>query len=155
MAIVGLESIRSLVQAVVVALADKNTPYSRQWRASSVVGSYAPLRVRVRLLLHALRPVLKELLQRFVLLLLLPIGIYLLSFVLHLWALPSYSSGKAHLFHDPQFNCRFLAPSQADVNINMSTFSLRDPRCGWQGCANCAKLPSLGIFGAIWRLNTR
>ena len=79
MAIVGIESIRSLLHTTARALSDQHSAHSRQWRASVILGSQTPFALRIRLLAYALRPATKEFVARFVLLLFVPLAIYLLS----------------------------------------------------------------------------
>ena len=56
MAIVGIESVWSLVEAAHTALHESSSPYSRQWRTSVWLGSRTSFWLRVRLLFRALRP---------------------------------------------------------------------------------------------------
>ena len=76
---------------------------------------------------------LRELILRLVLLLLLPLAIYVASFVGHMLLLTHYGTGCA--FHKLPFNCRLLPPaafSARNVSIDVD-----DVRCKWAGCSAC------------------
>lgn len=88
---------------------------------------------------------------RFVLLLLLPVLIYMLSFVVHFLVLPHYGPGGS--FHGQDFTCRLLAPP--GLNASDLAYLYNHNHCRWSGCHSCASVEPLGMWGAIVALNRR
>ena len=130
MAIVGLESIRSLVVTLVHCVRSSRRPL---WKRGDDDGAPAAAAARRRARLAALRPVLVEFCARFATLLVLPAATYLLSFVLHLWMLPNVPPGnpKAVGFHTEPFTCRMRGPG------GVTTPTEPVNRCVHAGCERC------------------
>ena len=148
MAIVGLESIRSLVVTLVHCVRSSRRPL---WKRGDDDGAPAAAAARRRARLAALRPVLVEFCARFATLLVLPAATYLLSFVLHLWMLPNVPPGnpKAVGFHTEPFTCRMRGPG------GVTTPTEPVNRCVHAGCERCEGVEPLGLLRAIWVLNKR
>ena len=98
---------------------------------------------------------MRELVARFVFLLLLPLSIYILSFVIHFHMLPHYGPGAP--FHEMAFNCRFSPPAglQLDQQKGVADRLHADARCKWSGCPACEAVRPLGMWSAIVSLNRR
>ncbi|KAL1511646.1 hypothetical protein AB1Y20_004938 [Prymnesium parvum] len=149
MAMVGIDSVVSLILTAHASLHDDSSAYSRQWRTSVLIGSRTSVALRCSLLFRALRPAMREFAARFVLLLLLPLAIYVFSFVAHFHAVPHYGPGG--VFHGLDFNCRLLPPH----GVALTPELLAHRACRWRGCAACAEVEPLSVWGAIVSLNRR
>ena len=142
MGVVGLESVRSLLEAVHGCVLEKRSMWRRHLKAlEAAPRSHVHLHLPV--LLRSLRPVAVEFALRFACLLLLPALFYVGTFVLHFLLLPH--TGPGDKFHNIAFRCMLDGPPVAGPS------DLRT--CTYKGCRPCEKVVLPSLLGAIWQLN--